>query len=218
MTVPRGFERIREAGVIAVVRADRPKDAVRVAGALLEGGVWAIELTFTTPGAAEALAEARQVYGAEMLLGAGTIREPAQIEAAVRAGVDFMVTSHLRADVLEAMLATGLPVMPGVFTPTEVGQALDAGAQAVKLFPASTAGTGHLRALRGPFPGLQVVPTGGIDAADIGPWFLAGALAVGAGSELVPRSALQAGDWDEISRRAERFAEATRAARETLER
>lgn len=217
MSVPAAFQRIHEAGLIAVVRADHAEQAVRVAGALLAGGVWAIELTFTTPGAADALAEVRARHGQAVLLGAGTIREVAQVEAAVEAGVDFMVTAHLRSDVLAAMLASGLPFAPGVFTPSEVGQALDAGAQAVKLFPASTGGPAHLRALRGPFPELQVIPTGGVDASNIHTWLAAGALAVGAGGELVPRTAIQAGDWDEITQRAERFAEATRSARAALQ-
>jgi 2-dehydro-3-deoxyphosphogluconate aldolase / (4S)-4-hydroxy-2-oxoglutarate aldolase len=217
MNVPASFRRLHEAGLIAVVRADRPEHAVQVAGALLAGGVWAIELTFTTPGAAQALAEVRATYGQNLLLGAGTIREPAQVEAAMGAGVDFMVTAHLRADILAAMLASGLPFAPGVFTPSEVGQALDAGAQAVKIFPASTGGPSHLRALRGPFPDLQAIPTGGIDETNIHAWFAAGALAVGAGSELIPRAALQEGKWDEISRRAERFVEATRSARLALQ-
>lgn len=216
MSIPPGFQRLHAAGLIAVVRAGRPEHAVRVAGALLAGGVWAIELTFTTPGTAEALAEVRETYGGDVLLGAGTIREPAQVEAAVTAGVDFLVTAHLRFDVLVAMLASGLPCTPGVFTPTEVGQALDAGAQVVKLFPASTGGPDHLRALRGPFPNLQVIPTGGIDTTNIHTWFAAGALAVGAGGELVSCTALEAGDWDDITRRAEGFAEATRSARGTL--
>ena len=213
MTMPESLQRLHDAGLIAVVRADRREDAVGVAGALLRGGVWAIELTFTTPGAAEALMEVRATYGRDVLLGAGSIREPAQIEAAVRAGVDFMVTAHLRPDLLEAMLATGIPSVPGVFTPSEVALALDIGASAVKLFPASTGGPGHLRALRGPFPGLQVVPTGGIDAPDIAAWFAAGALAVGAGSELVPRAALKDGRWGDITQRAKRFAEAAATAR-----
>jgi 2-dehydro-3-deoxyphosphogluconate aldolase/(4S)-4-hydroxy-2-oxoglutarate aldolase len=131
--------------------------------------------------------------------------------------VDFMVTAHLRSDVLAAMRASGLPFAPGVFTPSEVGQALDAGAQAVKLFPASTGGPAHLRALRGPFPELHVIPTGGVDASNIHTWFAAGALAVGAGGELVPRTAIQAGDWDEITRRAKQFAGATRSARAALQ-
>lgn len=207
------FGRIRAAGLIAVIRASRPDEAVRVAGALLAGGIPAVELTFSTPGAAEALAEVRRRYGEEVLIGAGTIREPAQVEAAVRAGAAFLVTAHLRLDLLAAMLQTGLPVAPGVFTPSEVAQALDAGAQAVKLFPASTGGPRHLRALLGPFPGLRVIPTGGIGIDDLVGWFAAGALAVGIGSELAPRELVSTGRWDEITRLAERFAAAARAAR-----
>jgi 2-dehydro-3-deoxyphosphogluconate aldolase/(4S)-4-hydroxy-2-oxoglutarate aldolase len=207
------YGRLREAGLIAVIRASRPDEAVHVAGALLAGGIPAVELTFSTPGAAEALAEVRQRYGEEVLIGAGTIREPEQVDAAVRAGAAFLVTAHLRADLLAAMQQTGLPVAPGVFTPSEVAQALDAGAQAVKLFPASTGGPRHLRALLGPFPGLRVIPTGGIGLDDLGAWFAAGALAVGIGSELAPRELVTAGRWDEITRLAERFAAAARAAR-----
>jgi 2-dehydro-3-deoxyphosphogluconate aldolase/(4S)-4-hydroxy-2-oxoglutarate aldolase len=215
-TVTDPYGRLREAGLIAVIRASRPDEAVRVAGALLAGGIPAVELTFSTPGAAEALAEVRQRYGDEVLIGAGTIREPGQVDAAVHAGAAFLVTAHLRADLLAAMLQTGLPVAPGVFTPSEVAQALDAGAQAVKLFPASTGGPRHLRALMGPFPGLRVIPTGGIGIDDLGTWFAAGALAVGIGSELAPRELVAAGRWDEITRLAESFAAAARAARSSL--
>jgi len=212
-TDPDPFARIAAAGLIAVIRADRAEDAVRVAGALLEGGIPAVELTFSTPGAAEALAEVRRTYGEEVLIGAGTIREPAQVEAAVRAGAAFLVTAHLRHDILAALLATGLPVAPGVFTPSEVAQALDAGARAVKLFPASTGGPRHLRALQGPFPGLRAIPTGGIGIDDLPAWFGAGALAVGIGGELAPRELVRDGRWDDITRLAERFATAARAAR-----
>ncbi len=217
MTTPASdsdpFARIAAAGLIAVIRAERAEDAVRVAGALLDGGIPAVELTFSTPGAAEALAEVRRAYGGDVLIGAGTIREPAQVEAAVRAGAAFLVTAHLRHDVLAAMLATGLPVAPGVFTPSEVAQALDAGARVVKLFPASTGGPRHLRALRGPFPGLRAIPTGGIGIDDLPAWFGAGALAVGIGGELAPRELVRDGRWDEITRLAERFAAAARSAR-----
>lgn len=213
MTQPDPFARLRKAGLIAVIRADRPDHAVRVADALLDGGIEAIELTFTIPGAAEALAEVRKMYRSAVLLGAGTLRTPHHVEAAVAADVDFLVTAHLRSDVLAAMLGSGLPALPGVFTPSEVGQALDGGAQAVKLFPASTAGPSHLRALRGPFPGLQAVPTGGIDLPDLKAWFEAGALAIGVGSELAPCTLMQEGRWGEITERALRFSAAAKAAR-----
>jgi len=124
---------LQQAGLVAVVRAQQPELAVRLVAALLAGGIRAIELTFTIPGAAEALAEVRRTHEDAVLLGAGTIREPSQIDAAVRAGADFLVTPHLRPDLLAAMLATGLPVIPGVLTPSEVAAALDAGAEVVKL-------------------------------------------------------------------------------------
>jgi len=207
------FARLRQAGLIALIRADHPADAVHIAGTLLDGGLPAVELTFSTPGAADALAEVWQMYGEKVLIGAGTIREPAQVDVAVRAGAAFLVSAHLRHDVLAAMLATGLPAAPGVFTPSEVAQALDAGAQAIKLFPAVTGGPRHLRALHGPFPGLRVIPTGGIGIDDLGAWFAAGALAIGIGSELAPRELVQEGRWSDIKRLAERFGAAAHAAR-----
>jgi len=213
MSQSDGLQRLQEAGIIAVIRADRTDQALRVAGALLEGGIRAIEMTFTTPGAAEALREARSVYGDRMFLGAGTMRERAHVELAVRSGAEFLVTPHLRLDLLDAMLATELPAFPGVFTASEVAQALDRGARAVKLFPASTGGPKHLRSLRGPFPELQAMPTGGIGLEELSAWFEAGALAIGAGSELCPRHLMEAGRWEEITGRARRFVEAAQEAR-----
>jgi 2-dehydro-3-deoxyphosphogluconate aldolase/(4S)-4-hydroxy-2-oxoglutarate aldolase len=186
-------------------------------GALLDGGVPAVELTFTTPGAAQALAESRKVYGNAVLLGAGTIRYPEQVDPAVEAGADYLVTPSLRTDVLQAMLGSGLPAVPGVFTPSEVASALDLGATVVKLFPASTGGVAHLKALRGPFPTLQVIPTGGIDASNLGAWLAAGAMAVGVGGELCASSLLEAENWEEIGRRARQFSAAVQAARRQVE-
>jgi len=211
--VPNLFVRLGQAGLIAVIRAANARDAVRAVEALLAGGIPAVELTFSTPGAVEALAEVRQRHGDDVLIGAGTIREPAQADAAARAGANFLVSAYVGQDVLAAMIATGLPVAPGVFTPSEVAQALDAGAHVVKLFPASSGGPRHLRALRGPFPGLQVIPTGGIEIDALATWFNEGALAVGIGSELTARSLLEEGRWDEITRRAGLFTAAAVAAR-----
>lgn len=207
------LSRLTDAGLIAVVRTDRAERAVPVIGALLDGGVTAVELTFTTPGAAEALAEARNVYGKRVLLGAGTIRQPEQVTLAVEAGADYLVTPSLRTDVLQTMLDSGRLAVPGVFTPSEVASALDLGATIVKLFPASTGGIGHLKALRGPFPELSVIPTGGIDLANLAAWLAAGAIAVGVGGELCASTLLEAENWEEITRRARRFSSAVRDAR-----
>ncbi len=199
------FERLRAARVIAVLRTPDADSGVRAARALAEGGVRAIELTFTTPGAEDAIRRARAELGDEVVLGAGTIRDRAQLVAASDAGADFFVTPHLDPALLDAMLATGRAVLPGTLTPSEVAAALAAGAAAVKLFPASVVGPSYVGALRGPFPEVQVVPTGGIGPGDVQPWLDAGALAVGAGGELCPAALVAEGRWDELSAGAERF-------------
>ena len=205
MTSAVTLQKLRDARVTAVLRADSAGQAVGASVALAEAGVRAVELTFTTPGAAGALREARERLPAEVVLGAGTIRTGRDLQAAVDAGAEFLVTPHLDRGLLGEMLATGLLALPGIFTPTEVGQALAAGAQVVKLFPASTGGLRHYRALLGPFPELQVIPTGGIDAAGAGEWLAAGAVAVGAGSELCPSALVRTRDWGAVRAAAAEF-------------
>jgi 2-dehydro-3-deoxyphosphogluconate aldolase/(4S)-4-hydroxy-2-oxoglutarate aldolase len=199
------IDRLREARVNAVLRTPDGESAVRAAEALAAGGVRAIELTFTTPGAAEALRRARGLLPADVVVGAGTIRDRAQLDAALDAGAEFLVTPHLDRGLLAAMLESGRLALPGTFTPTEVAAALTAGATAVKLFPASAVGPSYLKGLRGPFPEVQVVPTGGIGPDDVRAWLEAGAIAVGAGSELCPPALVAEGRWDELSAAAERF-------------
>lgn len=199
------IERLRAARVIAVLRTPDGESAVRAAEALVAGGVRAIELTFTTPGAAEALRRTRERLPDDVVVGAGTIRDRAQLDAAVAAGAEFLVTPHLDRELLAAMLESGRLALPGTLTPTEVAAALAAGAEAVKLFPASVVGPSYIKALRGPFPDVQVVPTGGIGPADVRPWLDAGAIAVGAGGELCPATLVAEGRWDELSAAAARF-------------
>jgi 2-dehydro-3-deoxyphosphogluconate aldolase/(4S)-4-hydroxy-2-oxoglutarate aldolase len=198
-------ERLRAAAVVAVVRAPDADAAVGAAAALAAAGVRAIELTFTTPGAGEALRRVRRELPADVLVGAGTIRERDQLETAVDAGAEFLVTPHLDPGLLAAMVSRGRLALPGVMTPSEVAAALAVGAEVVKLFPASTVGIAHMRALRAPFPGLLVVPTGGIGPAAVRPWLDAGALAVGAGSELCPAPLVAARRWDDLTAAAAEF-------------
>jgi 2-dehydro-3-deoxyphosphogluconate aldolase/(4S)-4-hydroxy-2-oxoglutarate aldolase len=181
------LQRLRDARVAAVIRADDAESAVAVAEALVEGGLTAVELTYTTPGAGDAIARARSRLGGDVLVGAGTLTTREQVAEATAAGADFLVAPHLDLGLLETMLASGVLALPGVLTPSEVASALAHGAAAVKLFPASSGGTPHLRALFGPFPGVKVVPTGGIDLADVRAWLEAGAWAVGVGGKLAPR-------------------------------
>jgi 2-dehydro-3-deoxyphosphogluconate aldolase / (4S)-4-hydroxy-2-oxoglutarate aldolase len=172
------IEALAEARVIGVVRAADAESAVRAADALIERGIRAIELTFTTPGVERALAE---LADRDVLLGAGTVTEEAQIEAAADAGAQFLVSPGSPPKLVEAMAKTGRTVIAGCLTPTEIMGAVSAGAHAVKLFPASAVGPAYVAALRGPFPQLKVIPTGGIRPDDVNRWIEAGAIAVGIG-------------------------------------
>jgi 2-dehydro-3-deoxyphosphogluconate aldolase/(4S)-4-hydroxy-2-oxoglutarate aldolase len=200
--VAGALQRLADAKVVPVLRAERPEQAVAAVDALRAAGMAAVELTFTTAGAADALLEVRRRHGDALLVGAGTIRTGGDLEAAVEAGADFLVTPHVDDDLLPATLAAGRLCLPGTFTPSEVARALAAGAAAVKVFPASTGGVDHLRALRGPFPELQAVPTGGIRAAEVREWLDAGALAIGVGSDLCPPDLMRPGREAELEARA----------------
>jgi 2-dehydro-3-deoxyphosphogluconate aldolase / (4S)-4-hydroxy-2-oxoglutarate aldolase len=198
--------RLGQARLVAVLRVPTAELVEPAVDALVAGQLRAVELTFTTPGVAAELDAARRRHPG-ILLGAGTIRRPEEAAAAANAGADFLVMPHLDADLLGACLATGLPSLPGVFTASELGAALGAGAEVVKLFPAGTGGPGHMRALLGPFPGVPVVPTGGIGLDDVAVWLAAGALAVGVGGELCSTELIETGRFDELAQRARDFRE-----------
>ena len=152
------LDRLRALRAIAVVRARNPEEAIAIADALFAAGLEAIELTFTTPEIERAFPEVRRRLGSRLLLGAGTITTLDQLRSAVEAGADFLVSPHLNPALLKAMLATGRLALPGVLTPSEVASALLLGADAVKLFPASTVGPEHMKALFGPVPGVAGRP------------------------------------------------------------
>jgi 2-dehydro-3-deoxyphosphogluconate aldolase/(4S)-4-hydroxy-2-oxoglutarate aldolase len=198
-------------GVVAVLRARSAERAVEAGWALAAGGIRALEVTFTVPdapAAIESLAAARDV-----LVGAGTVVTAAQAAAAVEAGARFIVSPHFDEEVLDAARALGVPAMPGVLTPTEVAKAARR-CSVVKLFPASLGGPTLLTALRGPFPALAVVPTGGVTAANLRDWLAAGALAVGAGTDLCPPEAVERGDGRALEARAACYMASFAAARD----
>lgn len=201
-----------ELGLLAVVRGESRQAAMEVVGALVEGGVLGIEVTFTTPEAPQVIRDLGSEYGDDILLGAGTVITPEQVDQAAEAGSTFLVSPGCDPDLLPAMLETGLLVLPGVLTPSEVMLARRLGAPALKFFPGSSGGPSHLKALLGPFPDVSFIPTGGVSADNVPDWFAAGALAVGAGSALAPPS-LTGRDRAEVVENARRFAEAVRTAR-----
>lgn len=207
------IDRVATLGLLAVIRGPNREDTIRVVDALVEGGVTGIEITFTTPNALEVISHLAQKYGDQILLGAGTCVTPDQPPAAAAAGASFLVSPHTEEKLAAAMTGAGLPTMMGAFTPTEVMQALRFGTDVVKLFPGSLGGPDYMKALKGPYPDLRIMPTGGVSIDNIGAWFKAGALAVGAGSELCPKDLIAAGKFDEITRRAQDFVRAVAQAR-----
>ena len=203
-----------EAGVLAVLRAPSASTALDAVDALVRGGVTGIEVTFSTPDAPEVIAQVRARYGDDALVGAGTVTTAEQANEAAEAGAQFLVSPGSVAELSAAMTATGLVTMTGALTPSEVMLARGYGADVVKIFPASVFGPSYLGALRAPLPGIPLMPTGGVTPDNLAEWFAAGAVAVGAGGDLVPGSALAAGDMEEIERRARLFAAALQRVRE----
>ncbi len=210
---PDDLTLLRAATVVAVLRAPTTRAAVLAADALVAGGVTGIEITYSTPGAPAAIREVRARHGDRVYLGAGTVLNATQAAVAVEAGAEFLVSPGTTPTLARAMLGTGVTVLSGALSPSEVMVAAGLGVHVVKLFPAALGGPAYLKALRGPFPDLAFCPTGGVDADNLGAWLAAGAVAVGAGGELCPAAALAAGDWATITATAARFAAAVRAAR-----
>ena len=206
------LSRIRELGLIAVVRGDSCASAIEVADALVEGGVHGIEIAFTTPQADRAIRELDEQHGERILLGAGTVILPEQVEAAAAAGAGFLVSPGLDPELVALMRRTGVAALPGVQTPSEVMLAGRLGVDTLKLFPGSLGGPPYLRALRGPFPETSFVPTGGVSADNVGDWFAAGALAVGVAGALAPPALGGAHERAAVVERAQELVSAVRGA------
>ena len=206
------LERLRQHVVVAVMRAPSPDAALGGVRALVEGGVRAIEVTYSTPRAPWVIARVREEYGDEVVVGAGTVTAPRQASEAADAGAQFLVSPGTTPTVAEAMRASGTPYALGALTPSEVMLAVELGADLVKLFPGSLGGPGHLRALRGPFPDVPFMPTGGVSVANARDWLDAGAVCLGAGGDLVATDLLARGEHTEITRRAAAFMSAVAPA------
>jgi 2-dehydro-3-deoxyphosphogluconate aldolase / (4S)-4-hydroxy-2-oxoglutarate aldolase len=187
---------------LVVVRAPEIPDAVALADSLARSGIRAVELTFTTPGV---LGYLRTAATSTAVLGVGTVCTADQARAAIDGGAEFLVTPGVRADVATAAAASGVPVIMGALTPTEVMAAVDLGAAAVKIFPASVVGPRYFKDLRGPFPDVALIPSGGVNEGNAAEFIAHGAVAVTAGTGVVPPHAVAAGDWSDIAARAASF-------------
>ncbi len=188
-------DRIASCGVIPVVAIGSADDAPELGGALADAGLACAEITLRTPAGLAAIRSMRAAHP-EMLVGAGTVLDPGQAAGAIEAGAQFVVMPGFRDDVVAMCRDAGIPVYPGVITPTEIMRALDAGVADVKFFPAESAGgLAHLRALAGPFPMVRFIPTGGIGLGNLASYLGdRSVLAVG-GSWMVKADLLRARDW-----------------------
>jgi len=207
------LELVKSLGVLAVIRGPSVELTIKMVGALVSGGVKGIEITYSTPNAEQVVAELDRTFGDEILLGMGTLIETSQAQSAMAAGAKFLVSPVCEPEVVKAMVASGLATMAGALTPTEVLQAYRLGADIVKIFPGSLGGPGYIKALKGPFPYIPMMPTGGVSAENVKDWFAAGVVAVGAGSELCPPQLAREGKFEEITHRAVEFMKVVSTAR-----
>ena len=211
------LKRIEEVGIVPVVRASSPEEAVSVAEIIREGGIPIVEITMTVPGAITVIAELSKRYGDEVLIGAGTVLDPETARSCIAAGAQFIISPSLNVQTIELCKLQRIAIFPGALTPTEVVTAWDAGADAVKVFPCSAVGgASYLRALKAPLPDVKLIPTGGVSLATAKDFIAAGAWAIGVGSDLVNTKAIKSGKGESVVTAARSYVAAVREARAAL--
>jgi 2-dehydro-3-deoxyphosphogluconate aldolase/(4S)-4-hydroxy-2-oxoglutarate aldolase len=211
------IKRIKETGVIPVVRATSADEAMRAIDAIREGGISVLEITMTVPGAVKVIEEVSARYGKDALVGAGTVLDPETATSCISAGAQFVVSPALNLMTIARCQEHDVVVMPGALTPTEVVQAWTAGADFVKVFPAgAVGGPSYLKALKAPLPQIELVPTGGVSLKTAADFIKAGAAALGVGADLVDIKAIREGQASLITERAKQFIQIVREARTTV--
>jgi len=203
-------EKIIENGIVAVIRVDSPSKAIEVCRACKEGGIVAVEVTFSVPRAVEVISQLSKELGDEILLGAGTVLDPYTAKIAIEAGARYIVAPNLSEETALLCNKHRVPYIPGVLTPTEIVKALEVGCELIKLFPASAVGPSYIKAIHGPLPQAKLMPTGGVELENVKEWIKAGAAAVGVGGGLTK------GSKEKIRERARRFVELIKQAKSEI--
>ncbi|WP_409226986.1 bifunctional 2-keto-4-hydroxyglutarate aldolase/2-keto-3-deoxy-6-phosphogluconate aldolase [Gudongella sp. SC589] len=204
--------RIWEAGIVAVVRADNWETAEKIARACIAGGIPAIEITFTVPGAAKVIEELRRsIPKEELIIGAGTVLDSETARIAILAGAEYIVSPGFDKDTARLCNRYQIPYMPGCMTITEIIRAMEAGADVIKVFPGSVVGPDYIKAVKGPLPQASLMPTGGVNLENVDQWISNGCIAVGVGGELT--SGAKTGDYDKVTKTAIEFVKKIKAAR-----
>ena len=208
-------QQLTDSGVVAVLRGVPEDKMVDVATAVYEGGVTALELTADAKRCSAMVADVdRALADTDAIVGAGTVMDAAAARNVIEAGAEFVLAPNLNPDVIDVCNRESVVGIPGVMTPTEAADAMEAGADMLKMFPATTVGPGHIGALQGPLGDVPIMPTGGVSTENVAAFFDAGAVAVGAGSALVNYEAIENDDMDAVREQAAAFVDAVKAARE----
>src|SRR6266849_4919488 len=208
------IQRIKEIGVIPVVRASSEEEAISVVEAIKAGGLPLLEITMTVPGAVQVIEELVKRFGDDAIVGAGTVLDAETARTCIDAGAQFIVSPAINLETIAFCRERNVTVMPGALTPTEIVQAWNAGADLVKVFPAGAlGGASYIKSLKAPLPQIELVPTGGVTLANAAGFIEAGAAALGVGTDLVDISAIRAGQPEKITHAARAFLEVVRKAR-----
>ncbi len=214
MTTPHEVvAEMERTGVVAVVRAQSSEQLIEVVGALHKGGLTCVEITMTTPNALDVIKAASREFAGKVLIGVGTVLDSETARAAILAGAEYVVSPILDFETIGLCKRYSKAVVPGCFTPTEILRAWQAGADLIKVFPATKLGPEFFKDVRGPLPQVRMTPTGGVDLNTTGPFIKAGAVCVGVGSAMVTKKAVADGDFDTLTKNAEAFLKAVADAR-----
>jgi 2-dehydro-3-deoxyphosphogluconate aldolase / (4S)-4-hydroxy-2-oxoglutarate aldolase len=218
MTRDQAAAKIREIGLIPIVRAASAKHGLMAAEAVCAGGIPIVEITMTVPGAIDLIAQLAKTLGNEILIGAGTVLDSETAQRCIDAGAELIVSPGLDVDTVKYVKRAGKLMAAGALTPTEVIHAWKAGSDFVKIFPCgSMGGAKYIKALKAPLPQIPMIPTGGVNLETAADLIRAGAAALGVGTELVSSSALQSGNTKEITETARKFAAIVRETRAAME-
>jgi 2-dehydro-3-deoxyphosphogluconate aldolase/(4S)-4-hydroxy-2-oxoglutarate aldolase len=206
------IRQISESGVVAVIRAESKEQGIKIVDAVKKGGIKALEITMTVPGAVDIIKELSEVYKNEdVIIGAGTVLDSETARACILAGAKYIVSPCLVPDVVRLCNRYRIPVMPGIMTVKEAVEALELGAEVLKVFPGNAFGPSIISAFRGPIPQGNFMPTGGVNLDNVKDWIAAGAIAVGTGSDLTKGA--KTGDYELITETAAKFVDAVKKAR-----
>lgn len=198
-------KKITELKAVAVIRMDDPSKLIKVAEAIHDGGVKAIEITMTVPNAIDTIELASKEIGNKVLVGVGSVLNSEMAQKAIDAGAQYVVSPIFKKEIINTAHRNEIPAMPGTFTPTEAQLAWEAGADVIKIFPADVLGMSYIKGIKAPMPHLKVMPTGGVSLTNAGEWLKAGACAVGVGSALLDKKAIMEENYSVLTKNAEQI-------------